>query len=175
MKISSLALAVVLLAAGAATAQAAPAPFTTLTVERTGLQVGTITDSLGEIACGADCSGTYQSDCLQGTPSNCTEPGEAKRPNLTATVPAGFRVIWSRTCDQGSTLSNPCKVESIGGVTAHFDDTTPPSVSLSGLAAGTARGTLNLAAAAADGPTRGASVAVLVGGSHLGTDTSAPN
>jgi Bacterial Ig domain len=170
----SLVVAVAFLALSAATAQAAPAPFSTLTVERTGVQLGTVTDSLSQINCGSDCSGTYQADCLQGTPSNCTEPGENKRPTLTATVPNGFRVVWNRTCDQGSATSNPCKVEGAGFITAHFDDLSVPDVSLNGLAAGPVRGNINLAAGANDPETGIASVAFFVRGAQVGSDASAP-
>ena len=170
----SLVAAVAFLALSAATAQAAPAPFSTLTVDRTGIQLGTVTDSLSQINCGSDCSGTYQADCLQGTPSNCTEPGENKRPTLTATVPNGFRVVWNRACDQGSNTANPCKVEGAGFITAHFDDLSAPSVNLSGLAAGPVRGSINLAAGASDFETGVASVAFFVRGAQVGSDASAP-
>jgi hypothetical protein len=172
--IRALALAVAVWALAAPSAQAVPVGSTTLTVNRTGVQLGTITDNLGQINCGTDCSGTYQRDCLQGTPANCTEPGEPKHPALTTTVPSGFQVIWSETCDQGSNTANPCSVEATGTVTAHYDDISPPTVSLSGPGAGPARGTVTLSATAGDTQSGVSSVQFLVGGVPVGTDSSAP-
>src|SRR5205085_12602706 len=121
-----------------------------------------------------DCSGTYQRGCLQGTPSNCTEPGDPKQVTLSSTVPSGFALSWSRACAQGGQSANPCTVSGSGSITAHYDDVSPPSVALTSPAAGPARGTTTLAATASDGESAVTSVEFLVKGVSVATDATAP-
>jgi hypothetical protein len=151
-----------------------PTGFSDLTVARTGQQLGTITDSEGEIDCGLDCSGSYRIPCLEGTVDDCAEPGDAIPVTLTATVPEGFQVIWSASCKEGAHTSNPCTVRSDGFVTANFDDPTAPGVSATGPASGPERGTIALSATASDDQTGIAKVQFLVGATLAGEDTDAP-
>jgi Bacterial Ig domain len=169
-----IALAAAVWAVAAAAATAAPAPSTTLSVVRTGYHGGTVTDNLSQITCPDDCQGTYQRDCTVGTPSNCSEPGNAKQVTLTSTVPSGFALSWSRTCAEGGQTANPCTVSGSGTITAHYDDVSPPSVALTAPAAGPVRGAATLAATAADDQSTVTGVQFLVNGVSVATDATAP-
>lgn len=147
---------------------------TTLNVTRSGVQLGTATDSGGQINCGLDCSGTYDEECFAvNTHGACTQWG-ATSTTLTTTVPNGFQPIWSRACDEGSSTGTDCTLAATGSVNVHFDDTTAPTVSLTSPAAGPRRGIVTLAASAGDGQTGVQRVEFRVGGVLVNTDSSAP-
>ena len=147
---------------------------TTLDVTRSGLQLGTVTDSGGQITCGVDCSGTYNEECtLENQHGACIQWGAAST-TLTTTVPSGFQPVWSRACVEGSSNGADCTMVASGSVNVHFDDITAPTVSLTSPTAGTRRGVVTLTATAGDGQTGVQRVEFRVGGGLVNTDSSAP-
>lgn len=172
----TIALAIVLWAC-AATGASAGTPPTTLTVKRTGLQIGTITSSAGTFSCpagGGDCSGTYPRTCTTPQGEDGCLPDPPMRTSLTAALPNGFGVVWSRLCFKNPSTSNPCSVEAQGTITAHFDDLSGPGVDLTAPAAEPRRGSIALSATATDDETGVTGVQFLVGDKVVATDSIAP-
>ena len=174
--LGALAAAVVAVVAFAAPALAAPKPpNTNVSVTRSGVQLATVTDSDGQIACGADCSGSYEAICVdEDIHGACL--WERGATVLHTDPPSGFRVLWSYDCEEGTNDTNNCTVSQSATVDAHFDDTSAPNLNLTGPADGTAASsTINLSASASDPQSGIANVQFLVDGVAAGTaDTSAP-
>lgn len=172
-------LAVVLVLGGSAAAPSLGAPKppnTNVSVIKTGLQQATVTDTGGQIDCGSDCSGSYSAICgdtdIHGA---CIwDPGST---TLETTPPAGFRVVWGYDCEaEPSNDTDTCTISQSGGVEAHFDDTTAPTVGLTAPGGGAVTsGTIPLSATASDPQTGVASVQFYVDGAPVGSpDTAAP-
>jgi Bacterial Ig domain/Divergent InlB B-repeat domain len=155
---------------------AAPASAQTLTVSKTP-HGGTVTSSPGGISCGADCSQSYpfQEECfenpLPGKPDICFDVPQ--HVTLTAASSNGFNFTGWSSCDSGTGSSCGVTMENSRTVTASFTDVTNPVATLTGPAAGSKRGTIDLTANASDnwGVKR---VEFLLGSSVVATDTSAP-
>jgi hypothetical protein len=147
-----------------------------LTVTKSGLQQGTVTSDPAGINCGSDCTESYPEECLvENQHGVCTLFGPAYV-TLTTTVPSGFVPTWSMaTCDEGTQTGTSCTVPANNNtVNVHYDDTSPPAVSLTSPSAGFKRGTITLAASASDLQTGVGRVEFLVRGSVVATDSSAP-
>ena len=157
-------------------AQAVPPDPAQVTVTRSGLQLGTVTDSDGQINCGSDCSGSYAWACAGDNGHGACIGWEPPFVSLSASPPAGFGVTWvGVTCSEGSNLTNDCSFDGAATVEAHFRDLTAPVVTLTAPAAGVVKGTIPLSATASDPQTSVSNVQFRVGGTPVGAaDTTAP-
>ena len=146
-----------------------PPPPTTLAVQPSGIQLGTITGS--GINCGTVCTASYPPACLEYNSKDiCLAWGPATA-RLSASAPRGFGVVWPAACEEGRHAAT-CTIPAVGTVGVRFDDLTGPTVEITTPAV--ARGTIDLAATASDTETGVASVSFTVGGTPAGADDSEP-
>ena len=163
-------------AAPALAAPSRPAENANVTVARSGVQLATVTDSDGQISCGADCSRKLRGRLRGRGHPRGLHLGAGRHRAPTQPRRRGSRVLWSYDCEEGVNNTNNCTVSQSATVDAHFDDTSVPNLSLTGPADGAiASGTINLSASASDPQTGIANVQFLVDGVAAGSaDTSAP-
>ena len=147
-----------------------------LTVQKSGLQTGTVTSSPEGINCGSTCTASFPEECLvENTHGACITFGPSSV-TLTTTVPSGFAPTWGgATCDEGVQTGTSCTVPADNNtVSVHYGDASAPGVTLTSPTSGFKRGTITLAANASDPQTGITRVDFLVGGISVNSDISAP-